>query len=538
MINLATENAPKSFFPKTDGSNTAIEMAESMQGLFREHSSNREVGRRVNLLYSVSIAFSSMPKHVLVLVLFLVGSITVSAQQNSDPILVTGDELFGRVENGQSVREVIGHVVLRQGNVVITCERATQYLLQNNAHLMGNVIIKQDTVTIKTPEGFYYGNEKRAFSNRGIELDDKKVILTATEGEYFFKLQQANFRYNVKLYDTASTLTSQRLIYYRKLNNATAYENVKIVESENTIYSDSLIHLRTEKISYAFSNTLLHNTKDGLFIFGNHLEDYRAKNYSLIDKDPLLVQFDTTYNDRRDTIIRVDTMMIRSVRMEAYRDTSNLFIAKDSVKILRGDFSSVNDVSWFNRKDGHIDTWKQTDSSRIPVLWYGLSQMSGDSIRIYLADNKISSISISKNAMLISQNEKYPKRYDQISGNLVKLFFKENQLHRTEVLGNALSYYYFYDEDEETNGIIKASARTILVFFKDKKVQDVKMYGDPKNEYHPENLVENREKTFSLPGFVLFTDKPKKEQLLSSIVNSRLKDALEMHKAAQKPMLK
>jgi lipopolysaccharide export system protein LptA len=333
------------------------------------------------------------------------------------------------------------------------------------------------------------------------------------EGEYFFKQAKADFRINVKLVDSSSTLTSQKLIYLRHENKAIAFQRVKIVEKENTIYSDSLIHLRADKISYAYRNTLLHNSKDGLFIFGNHLEDYRAKQYSLVDKDPLLVQFDTTYNDKKDSVLRIDTLIIKSLKMEAYRDSSNRFIAIDSVKIYRGDFSSVNDFSFYNRKNGYIDTWRISDSTRIPTLWDGPSQMTGDSIRIYLNDNKISNVSVRQNALLISQNVKYPKRYDQVSGDSVRLFFDSNQLVKTEVFGNALSYYYFYD-DEEPNGIIKASARKIFIFFKDKKVMDVKMYGDPKNEYHPENLVLDKEKTFSLPGFILFNDRPKKDALL------------------------
>lgn len=435
------------------------------------------------------------------------------AQQSSDPILVIGDQLIGRVENGQNVREVIGHVVLKQGNVTITCEHAIQYLAMNNAHLIGNVIVRQDTLTIKTPEGFYYGNEKRAYSNHGVELNDKKVLLTAMEGEYLFKEAKADFKVNVRLFDTASTLTSQKLIYYRQLNKAIAFDRVKIEEKENIIYSDSLIHLRADKISYAFNNTLLHNLKDGLFIFGNHLEDYRAKQFSLVDKDPLLIQFDTTYNDRKDSVLRIDTLIIKSLRMEAYRDSSNRFLAIDSVKIYRGDFNSVNDITFYNRKSGYIDTWRKTDSTRIPTLWYGLSQMTGDSIRIYLADNKINYVSVRQTAMLISQNERFPKRFDQVSGDSVHLFFLDNALYKTEVLGNALSYYYFYD-DTAANGIIKASARKIFIFFKNKKVDDVKMYGDPKSEYHPENLVADKEKQFTLPGFTLFNDRPHKELLI------------------------
>ncbi len=456
-----------------------------------------------------------MAQHRLSKTLFLIILLTygVLAQQNSEQITVIGDQLNGRVENGQPVREVIGNVVLRQGNVVITCQRAIQYLAQNNAHLIGNVVVKQDTLTIKTSEGYYYGNEKRAYSNAGVELNDKKVILTANEGEYFFNEQRAFFRIHVKLFDTSSTLTSEKLIYYRAINKAIAYQQVKIIESDNTIISDSLIHFRMERISYAFENTIVQNKADALVIFGNHLEDYRAKGYSIVDKDPLLIQLDTMYNDRKDSVLKIDTLIIKSLKLEAHRDTSNLFIATDSVKIIRGDFSSRNDITYYNRQKEYIDIWKISDTAKIPVLWFGLSQMTGDSIRISLSDNKISLVTIKKDAMILSRNEKFPSRYDQLSGNDIKLYFEENKLVRTKIKGNALSYYYFYDEDEPS-GIMKSSAKSIIAYFKENKVDDVKMYGDPRTEFHPENLVEGKEKQFSLPGFTIFTDKPVKEKLI------------------------
>ncbi len=447
--------------------------------------------------------------------LFLIYLGTAAAQSGNEPILIIGNELIGRVENGQSVREVNGNVVLKQGNVTINCDRAIQYLAQNNARLIGNVIVHQDTLTIKTPEGYYYGNDKRAYSNRGVELNDKKVILTASEGEYFFKLHKADFNTNVKLYDTASTLTSQKLIYYRFENKAIASKSVKIVESENTIYADSLIHLRNEKTSFCFSNILLRNSKDGMNIFGEHLEDYRAKNYSLIDKAPLLIQFDTSYNAAKDSIIRIDTLTIKSNRMEAFRDSTNLFLATGDVKIIRSDFSSLNDITKYSKNLELIETWKVSDSARIPTLWYSLNQMTGDSIRILLKDNRIQKTIVKLNAMLISQNEKYQKRMDQISGSSITLFFNDNKLVSSDIAGNALSYYYLYD-DGEPNGIIKASARELRTFFEEKQVSDVKLYGDPKSEFHPEALVKGKENQFILPGMKLYTDKPIMSDLISA----------------------
>ncbi|MCK7521691.1 MAG: hypothetical protein MZV64_30395 [Ignavibacteriales bacterium] len=48
--------------------------------------------------------------------------------------------------DGESVREVIGNVRLSQGNVIVTCNMAIQYLARNEAELIGNVIANQDSL--------------------------------------------------------------------------------------------------------------------------------------------------------------------------------------------------------------------------------------------------------------------------------------------------------------------------------------------------------------------------------------------------------
>ena len=75
-------------------------------------------------------------------------------------IMVIGDNLIGKVVEGESIREVIGNVTLTQGKVVITCSKVIQYLSRNEAELIGNVVVKQDSLTIKTEQGHYFGNTK------------------------------------------------------------------------------------------------------------------------------------------------------------------------------------------------------------------------------------------------------------------------------------------------------------------------------------------------------------------------------------------
>jgi lipopolysaccharide export system protein LptA len=454
-------------------------------------------------------------RYKLLVILFLIMTVAGFAQESNEPITVIGNELMGREENGAPVREVIGHVILRQGNVVITCDRAIQYLTQNNARLIGNVIVTQDTLTIRTPEGLYFGNEKRAFSDRGVILNDKKVVLTASTGEYFFKENKAHFTKNVKLDDTSSVLTSDELLYYRALNKAIAMRNVKIVDVDHTIYADSLVHLRAEKITYGFNHIRIVTKTDGSTIWGDHIEDYRLKEYSIIDKNPLLMQIDSVYDNSKTKLTSIDTLIIKANKMEAYRDTTNRFIAYDSVKIVRGEFASKNEITIYERNREKITTYKKSAENNKPVMWYENSQLTGDSIIVTLIDKKIDQINVLGKGLVISQNEKYPLRYDQIDGNRLKLWFTDSQLQKTEVFDNVLSFYYMYDSDEP-NGLVKASGLNAEIDFKNKKIDKVRLFGDPKSEFHPEILVKGNEKQFVLPRFELVKGRPVGSELLKS----------------------
>ncbi len=124
-----------------------------------------------------------MIKAFVISFLFLViFSSTLFAQERNEMITVIGDSLIGKMIEGESIREVIGNVTLTQGKVVVTCNRAIQYLSRNEAELIGNVVLKQDSLTIKTEQGFYFGNSKTTKSVSGIVLDDQKVRLSADSG--------------------------------------------------------------------------------------------------------------------------------------------------------------------------------------------------------------------------------------------------------------------------------------------------------------------------------------------------------------------
>ena len=448
-----------------------------------------------------------------ILIAFLCFPMTVLSQQNQ-LITVIGDSLVGKMVNGESTREVFGHVVITQGDVIINCDKAIHFISRNEAELIGNVIARKDTLTIKTPRGFYYGNLAKTRSNAGVYLDDKKVILTADSGEYFFNEDRAFFESKVRLYDTTTTLTSNELTYFQQQNRAVAIGDVVIIDGENEIIADTLEHFRNTKITFAFSNVRLINLKNNSEIYGEHLEDYRERGYSIIDVTPLFIQVDTSYVEREDSTkeMQLDTLFIKSKIMEAYRDSSQRFYAIDSVSFLKSEFASRNDLTIFYRQDDKIVTTKINETAKQPILWQENSQLTGDSITIYLDDNNIKQLDVDGTSFMLSQNEYNLERYDQTSSTQIKIFFKDSKITRADFYGNVYSIYFMYD-GETANGLTKSNSAETTVLFEDNEVTEVKLYKNPASEYYPEQQVTGNEKSYLLPRFVVLQNKPTKEEM-------------------------
>lgn len=448
----------------------------------------------------------------LVLAIILVTPI-ISAQVNSQMITVIGDSLVGKIIDGESIREVYGNVILKQGNIIINCDKAIQYISNNNALLSGNVIAKQDSLTIITSEGFYFGNERKTKSTSGIILDDQKVILKADSGEYFFDEDKAFFQTNVTLFDTTTTLFSDELTYYQKEDRVVAVGRVKIIDSNNEITADTLTHLRNTKISIADGNVMIKSFENNIMIFGDHLEDYPERKYTLINENPLLLQIDTTFLGPGN--YEVDSLVIKAELMEALRDTANTFRAVDSVKIVKGQFASINDFTLYLSTSNIIITEKLNDESPQPILWYENSQLTGDSITIYIENNNIDQLDVVNNSFMLSQNQKYVDRFDQTSSNNINLSFYDDKIQRAKFKGSVFTIYYLY-EGEVANGLTKSSAMDATIIFEENTVAEVRLYGSPVSEYYPENQITGNEKAFTLLKFNFHNNRPLKEQLLKS----------------------
>jgi lipopolysaccharide export system protein LptA len=396
----------------------------------------------------------------------------LAAQQTNMIDLRHADRLEGKIMNGEEVRELIGNVHFVQfptsgGLVKVWCDRALRFMVQNKIELYGNVKVNRDSVIIRSKEGVYYGNQRLMEGRNGVELERGKTLLTAVNGKYFVDEKRSLFWDNVVLVDTSSIITCNIMNYFESEARSVATGNVHIFENTNgvNIYGDSLVHLEKQK-------------------------------FTLVMNQPRLVKIDTSASGV------IDTMVVVSRVMQSYQDSTDRFVAIDSVSMAKSDLSSrCGQATYFVQQDVIA---LQTH----PIIWNGGNQITGDSIRVTMQDNKLRTLWVKTRAMAISRADTaLAFRFNQLTGRELTMYFRADKLEQVDVQRNATSLYYLFDNNEP-NGVNKSSGDRIVIDFIDGAVDRIKVVGGVQGQYFPEKMLLNRETEYNLDGFRLFDNRP------------------------------
>ena len=388
------------------------------------------------------------------------------------PQEVQADTLHVRRIGEEDVRELIGRVLLTQDATRVRCDRALEYMRTGLFLLFGNVVVTDDTLTLRAPRGTYDRPRRRAEVFDRVDLEEGGTRLRAGYGEYFAGERRAFF-----------------------------HTHVVVVDSSSVVHADTLDYWRETRRSRARGNVVVESPADRLTITGGLLDHDPGRLYSRMTVRPLMVQVDSSGGGR------FDTLQVRGLVLEAYRDSTHRLIARDSVSLLRADLAArARYACYYTARDSIV-----LRSS--PVIWYRDTQVAGDSIDVLMERRKIRRLLVNGNAFAVSRSDSlHPERFDQIAGDRLRMLFGAEGLSRTEVEGRAVSLYHLYD-DTLANGLNKTSGDRIVIRFAGGKAERIAVYGGVEGQYFPENMVRGRDAEYALPGFVWRADRPRMERM-------------------------
>lgn len=464
------------------------------------------------------------------------------AQKIAKVNLVSANSMEYKKELGPDLRRVIGNVVFEHEGANLYCDSAYFYEEGNKINAFGNIRIRvSDTLNIYGDLLRYDGNTRIADligkvrlvdkqttlkteyliydRNTGIASYSKGATITGNEnnlkskiGYYYTSAKQFFFKDSVVLVNPRYVMRSDTLLYQTVTRVSYFKGPTRITSKENFIYcengwyntksdiaqfrqhayirnkgqllkGDSLYYDRVNGIGKAFKNVFIFDSVQNIIVTGN-FGDYRKKDgYSLV-----------TDSVQGMLIDKKDTLYMHSDTLFVTFDTTNVtktLCAYHKVKFYRNDLQGLCDSLRYNVTDSTITLY------RLPVLWSEENQLTADSIRLWITNNKPDSMMLFNTAFISSKED--TMKFNQIKGRNMTGYFHDNQLEKVKVEGNAKTIYYAKEDDGSSIGINIAAASDMLITLNEKKVKTIKYLNKPDATLFPEKDVKPGD--IILPGF-------------------------------------
>lgn len=436
-----------------------------------------------------------------------------------------------------------GNVIMTQPGVRLTAPQAEYDGLTKIATATGGVRIVDSGAVIDAASAEYNMNIRTATFRGGVQLRDSNVVLNSSTGEYYQDERRAVFHGGVRAESDSGMLVSRDLTYWRDSRESYAVGDAVLTPKYYTaeLSGDTLRNQPARNYTLVLGRPKLVQVdtvdhvdsagnvwRDTTVITARKMEAFRGEHEEYVGTDSVRL--------RRGDLVALAALGRYLPREEviglgpgvakrmAGRGDS---VVRDSVSIggRHRDSTSTGGGPRKTRRDStglataHRDTTARDSSGQeavtgvrpvgrsnvgsYPVIWYGGSQLTGDSVTIGLAQKKLRTIDAMANAFAVTKG-KLEGRYDQLAGQRIKFFVQEDTIRRVRSEGLASSIYFVYDSDQP-NGVNRASGDTINVGFDQGQASQIAIFGKrsrSEGEYFPEKNVGGQETNYRLAGFV------------------------------------
>ncbi|WP_118952071.1 OstA-like protein [Taibaiella helva] len=109
-----------------------------------------------------------------------------------------------------------------------------------------------------------------------------------------------------------------------------------------------------------------------------------------------------------------------------------------------------------------------------PYLWPQNSQLKGDIIYLQMDSSRLREVIVPRNAIMISRNgPEKAEMFDQIQGNTIHAYLRDNKMDSLIAVPNASSIYFIKDDDSAYVGSSEAKSDKIEVHFENESIRRI-----------------------------------------------------------------
>lgn len=474
---------------------------------------------------------------------------TQAVQQEKRVYLVHADKLYYDQYRNDGAQVLVGRVHFRHVGANLYCDSAHFYEQTNSFEAFGHVKMQQgDTLRLTSDYAYYDGNDQLAqarhnvvlkhrrttlytdsldydrlysFGNffEGGKLVDGKSTLTSDWGEYHTDTKIAMFYYDVRLKDDKMFLTTDSLHYDTRTSRAhiigpshidsgsshiyseNGYYNTRTEESElfgrsvvedqgRTLVGDSVFHNAKNGTNYAYWNVILTDTVNKTMLTGDYCEYNDSTGYAMATKRAVAVDF----SQKDSLFMHADTFKIYTFNNKTdsvYREMH----AYNKVRAWRTDVQAVCDSLVYTSQDSCMTMYRD------PIVWNQGQQLFGELIKVYMKNNKLDWAHVIGQAF---STEQMPDtvHFNQVSSREMKAFFQDGQMRETQAIDNVQVVYYPVDDSDSTLiGLNYTETPMLKMFLENRKMKRIWME-KPKGTLYP--MTQIPPEKYFLPQYAWF----------------------------------
>ena len=451
--------------------------------------------------------------------------------------IINADILLGdRDKYGPDINVLKGNVRFFHDGAFMDCDSAYFNSNKNEMMAFSNIHINRgDTLHLYGDSLHYMGKTKMAEVRRNVKLHDMKTTLNTHYLDFDMAENIGYYKNGGKIVDSANTLVSESGHYYSDTKEFIFTDSVVLTNPDYVMYSDSLTYNSSTEISYfygpteivsdtnyiycengwydtqndisefeenaylvhkyqilkgdslyyeryhkgrsgmgqAFGNVSMIDTVENIFIYGDYGIYFEEPERAMVTDSALFLQVE-----------EADTLYLHGDTLQSTMDTSGahkILKAYYKVKMYRFDIQSKCDSLVYSFQDSVIRMYYD------PVVWSEENQMTAEYIYLYTKNNEVDYVELIDAGYVIS--EKDTIRYNQMKGTKITGYFKDSELKKVVVKGNAQSLYFPVEEEEPGRekliGVNKAESTNITMYMEDGEPERIIFQNQPVGTMYP-----------------------------------------------------
>jgi len=406
----------------------------------------------------------------LIYFLMLIAAIAPVKAQDS-VIILQADRLDGGLADGETIRKILGDVILQTEDMIMETDSVYQYV-NRNLLVAFNTQIETENEMIWA-DTLYHNTETEFSRMRG------KVIVQSEQNTVFsdsIDVDQSRdlaiFNVPVRFEDQDGTLIADSGLYFQAADSALFRGNVQLADSTQYLEADSLFMNRSKDLYELFGRVYAEDYEDGVTFTGEYLYSDSTGYRKLLD-DAWLMEVSES---------QADTTHLNAEIIEILEtDTTSFMDAFGNVRVWSPKFSAVADTA------NYIDHEERIVFRSSPILWQKNMQLTGPYIEAFLEDDEIRFLQ-SYEKPIVVQEDSATGRLHQMTGDTLHAYFDDGAIEQIKVFDNAEIIFHQVDENDEPDGLIELiSAGPATMDFLDGDIDFFKASQNIEGSYLPED---------------------------------------------------